>query len=186
VIETSGHIGVFCGTQDKPLPSLRALFPNPPAQAQNCSTAGVTGPAVGIIGSYQAQEALKVILGDEHQLAGRLMYLDLWNYRQQIIDFSDAKEPEDYAEFLAYDQLTANHCLLDVRSAQEYRDEPLPKTESNIVNIPVVELQERYQELDITSEIVCVCKSGLRALNAARILIEQGHHQQGSVFVTLQ
>ena len=27
VIETSGHIGVFCGTKEKPLPSLRALFP---------------------------------------------------------------------------------------------------------------------------------------------------------------
>jgi len=51
VLQTGGYVGVFCGTEQQPVPSMRAIFPAPPLSAQNCDTAGVTGPSVGIIGS---------------------------------------------------------------------------------------------------------------------------------------
>jgi len=105
VLTTSGYIGVFCGTEYAPAPSMRAIFPSPPLSAQNCSTAGVTGPSVGVIGSIQAQEVLKVIVNSPAQLLGKLLYLDLWDYRQSIVNFATASEPKYFAPLMSEDKL---------------------------------------------------------------------------------
>ena len=176
VLTTHGYLGVFCGTVDKPAPSLRAIFPTPSTEANNCNTVGVTGPSVGIIGSYQAQEALKVIINSDAQLLGKLMTLDLWNYRQQIIDFRHSKEPVKIAKFVSLNELAENEVLLDVRSPGEYlNDPPSVLTEiNNAINIPLNELEKRFGELDKAQGITCICKSGQRALNAAHQLLENG------------
>ena len=178
VLTTHGYLGVYCGTVDKPAPSLRAVFPAPSSDVNNCNTAGVTGPSVGIIGSYQAQEVLKVITQSESQLLGKLMSLDLWDYRQHIIDFSKSIEPSKSASFISINTLTQEDLLLDVRSAEECSNEPLPKTASNI---PLPELAKRLNELSRDTRIVCVCKSGQRALNAAQLLINNGY---SNIYVT--
>jgi len=174
VLTTHGYLGVFCGTQEKPAPSLRALFPAPSSKTNNCNTAGVTGPSVGVIGSYQAQEVLKVIMGDSSQLLGKLMSLDLWNYRQHIIDFSDAPEPEKSASFIDLkhiEQSSEPVTVLDVRTSIECTEQPLP---IKAVNIPLQELHDRLTELDKQQTICCLCKSGQRALNAAHLLLLNG------------
>jgi len=169
VLTTHGYLGVFCGTREQPAPSLRAVFPSPSSEAQNCNTAGVTGPGVGVIGSYQAQEVLKVIIGDDSQLLGKLMTLDLWDYRLHIIDFNGAKEPIKKASFASLHDLSKSDILLDVRTPQEHKDEPLS---TNAINIPLHELPERLQELDQAQAINCVCRSGQRALVAAALLLD--------------
>lgn len=176
VLTTHGYLGVFCGTKDKPAPSLRAVFPSPSSEVNNCNTAGVTGPSVGIIASYQAQEVLKVIMGSDSQLLGKLMNLDLWDYRQYIIDFSKSSEPDIKASIIAIEQLTNKTVLLDVRSSQECQDDPVSANNAHVFirNIPLHELQERIDELDSQQPIACICKSGQRALNAAQQLIDAG------------
>ncbi len=59
-------------------PCYRCLFPRPPAPGAvpNCQEAGVFGALCGIIGSTQAMEALKWILGIGESLAGRLSVYD--------------------------------------------------------------------------------------------------------------
>ncbi len=171
VLTTHGYLGVFCGTQETPAPSLRAVFPSPSSDTNNCNTSGVTGPSVGIIGSYQAQEVIKVIIGDDSQLLGKLMTLDLWDYRQHIIDFNAAKEPPHKAEFVSLGNVQKNAVVLDVRTEQEHRDTPPPQT---AINIPLHELTERLDELDQTQQINCVCHSGQRALVAATVLLNNG------------
>lgn len=169
---TQGYVGIFCGTEDMPAPSLRAVFPAPPATIANCNTAGVTGPSVGIIGSYQAQETLKVIIEDTSQLRGKLLNFDLWNYRQSIIDFRTATEPECHAGILSILALPAEHVLLDVRSTQEYQqDTPAMPA----VNIPLDVLPQHLDQLPKEKTIVCVCYSGQRALHAAQFLLDRGY-----------
>ncbi len=58
-------------------PCYACLF-DPDAQFQEvqCATLGVLSPLVGIIGSMQAAEALKLITGIGQSLAGRLLLLD--------------------------------------------------------------------------------------------------------------
>ncbi len=171
VLQTSGYVGVFCGTKDQPAPSMRAIFPSPPRDAQNCSTAGVTGPSVGVIASIQAQEVLKVILNDSARLLGKLLYLDLWNYRQNVVDFRHVKEPEKFAGLEMESNFLESDVLLDVRSATEVADSPRA---AKHINIPIDKLVERIPELDKSRRIMCVCKSGQRALNAAHQLMNAG------------
>ena len=59
-------------------PCYRCLFPEPPppALAPNCAEAGVLGVLPGIIGSLQATEAIKLILGIGEPLIGRLLSYD--------------------------------------------------------------------------------------------------------------
>ena len=61
-----------------PYPSYRCLFPEapPPGTIPNCSEVGVLGAVVGVIGTLQATEVLKEILGIGASLAGRLLMYD--------------------------------------------------------------------------------------------------------------
>jgi len=61
-----------------PYPSYRCLFPEapPPGTIPNCSEVGVLGAVVGVIGTLQATEVLKEILGIGTSLAGRLLMYD--------------------------------------------------------------------------------------------------------------
>lgn len=59
-------------------PCYRCIFPESPgAPVMSPATAGVIGPAPGVIGSIQAAEALKIVLGIGQTLAGRLVLVDL-------------------------------------------------------------------------------------------------------------
>ena len=137
----------------------------------SCNTAGVTGPSVGIIGSYQAQEVLKVILNSDAQLLGKLMSLDLWDYRQHIIDFNQSPEPVVTAPLVSLDSIADDDVILDVRNNQEHLDSPISRP---AINIPLNELTERLSELDRSKKIHCICKSGQRALSAAQQLLDHG------------
>ncbi len=182
VLTTHGYLGVFCGDS---APSLRAVFPSPSAQAASCDTAGVTGPSVGIIASYQAQEALKVIVNDQAQLSGKLMYLDLWDYSQNIIDFNGASEPDSKAAMIAFASISESDVVLDVRSEIEFIEQPSSRHAKALktLNVALDQLSERQAALPSGRRIVCVCKSGQRALNAAYWLLSNGYQ---NVAVSLQ
>jgi adenylyltransferase/sulfurtransferase len=59
-------------------PCYRCLYPSPPPPelAPSCAEGGVLGVLPGIIGSLQASEALKLVLGAGETLAGRLLLFD--------------------------------------------------------------------------------------------------------------
>lgn len=59
-------------------PCYRCVFPRPPAAGEvpSCSEAGVLGALTGVVGSVQATEALKIVLGVGEPLVGRLLVHD--------------------------------------------------------------------------------------------------------------
>ncbi|MCW2926840.1 MAG: moeZ, partial [Thermoleophilia bacterium] len=59
-------------------PCYRCLYPEPPPPelAPSCAEGGVLGVLPGIVGSMQATEAIKLVLGIGDPLAGRLMMYD--------------------------------------------------------------------------------------------------------------
>ncbi|HEY9856098.1 MAG TPA: HesA/MoeB/ThiF family protein [Stenomitos sp.] len=60
-------------------PCYRCLFPDAPASAErSCEVAGVMGATAGIVGSVQAQEAIRLLLGEKSPLAGVLWTYDGW------------------------------------------------------------------------------------------------------------
>lgn len=62
-------------------PCLRCMFPEPPppGSAATCDTAGVLGPAVGVIASLAATEAMKWLVGAEEDLSEGLLHVDVWD-----------------------------------------------------------------------------------------------------------
>jgi adenylyltransferase/sulfurtransferase len=68
-------------------PCLRCVFEAAPApgEAATCETAGVLGPIVNIIASYQATEALKILTGRRDQINRELLYFDVWENTQRKI-----------------------------------------------------------------------------------------------------
>jgi molybdopterin/thiamine biosynthesis adenylyltransferase len=76
VIRFDGQVSVFdprSGTQ----PCYSCLFPQDQQFSDEaCSTMGVFAPLVGVVGSMQAAEALKLVMGIGESLAGRLLLLD--------------------------------------------------------------------------------------------------------------
>jgi adenylyltransferase/sulfurtransferase len=61
-----------------PWPTYRCLFPEPPppGTVANCSEVGVLGSIVGVVGTLQATEVLKELLGIGDSLAGKLVIYD--------------------------------------------------------------------------------------------------------------
>ena len=80
-LRTDGQVSVF-DTRQAQAPCYACLFPedNAPEETQ-CATMGVFAPLVGIIGSTQAAEALKLLCGMGNSLAGRLLMLDALHMR---------------------------------------------------------------------------------------------------------
>lgn len=71
-------MSVFWPAGDDDAPCYRCLYPEPPPpeQAPSCADAGVMGALPGIIGTLQALEALKLLLGVGQPLIGRLLCFD--------------------------------------------------------------------------------------------------------------
>ena len=80
VLGFNGQVGVFDALRG---PCYRCLHPAPPpaGSVPSCAEAGVLGVLPGIIGTMQAAEALKLVIGGGQPLLGRLAMLDVWGAR---------------------------------------------------------------------------------------------------------
>ncbi|MDX1458835.1 MAG: ThiF family adenylyltransferase, partial [Marinobacter sp.] len=90
-IRGEGQLSVFDVRQPES-PCYHCLYSEDGNEDLTCSEAGVIGPLVGMIGSSQAMEAIKVISGVGTPLIGRLLILDAWQmeWRQMTL----ARDPE--------------------------------------------------------------------------------------------
>lgn len=67
--------------------------PPPPGAAPTCDTAGVLGPAVNIVASLQAMEALKLLSGNRADVNRELVSVDLWRNRLRTLNIDKLHEP---------------------------------------------------------------------------------------------
>ncbi|NOZ48170.1 MAG: molybdopterin-synthase adenylyltransferase MoeB [Chlorobi bacterium] len=109
-----GQVSVF---NYKNGPTYRCLFPEQPEEndVPNCATIGVIGVIPGIIGSLQASEAIKVILGKGNVLSGRLFQIDVLNFSTDIIKFKRNDETANIAQLGEYDEF-CNYDAEDVKN----------------------------------------------------------------------
>jgi adenylyltransferase/sulfurtransferase len=70
-------------------PCYRCLFRDepPPGQVPTCSAAGVLGPVAGVVGSLQASEALRLLLGIGASQEGRVLTVELLDPRVRAVPF---------------------------------------------------------------------------------------------------
>ncbi|MCH7592405.1 MAG: ThiF family adenylyltransferase [Planctomycetes bacterium] len=78
-------------------PCLRCLFEEapPPEMNPTCDTAGVLGPAVNLVASLQAIEAIKLLTGRRDEINRHLIHLDAWTGRFVNMKVASAREKGD-------------------------------------------------------------------------------------------
>ena len=157
VLGQTGYVGGFCGGA----PSLRAVFPELPATGATCATAGVLGPVVGVIGTLQAQIALKIILGAQPAL-GQMITADLSALRFGGFSFLGSPEPDNALPFIAQSMLHHSDLIVELRDQHEAPDKISPQAE----RLSEDELRVRVPVPG--QRLVLCCQSGLRAWRAAK------------------
>ena len=187
-------------------PCYRCLYPEPPPPGlvPSCAEGGVLGVLPGIIGSIQAMETIKLILGNGQPLVGRLLLFDAlaMNFRELRLRKNPAcaicgpnrtiNELIDYEEFCGIrgEETPANTAGIPEITSRELkarldRGDDLfildvrETHEYQICNlnghlIPLGELTRRVHELDSSREIVAHCRSGKRSADAVQFLKQAG------------
>lgn len=167
IVGLSGYVGAFCGGR----PSYRAVFPEMPARAADCATAGVLGPAVATLGLLQAQMALLLALGLEPSPLGRVISFDA--RRIGFGGFSFAGAPEPLAgsfPFIAPSQLSVGDIVVELRGVEEA---PVP-TAPDAIRLTVEEIDGLSLDEAEGRRVVLCCRSGIRAARAASRLAARG------------
>lgn len=195
-----GQVSVF---NYKGGPCYRCLYPEPPPPhlVPSCAEGGVLGVLPGIIGTLQANEAIKILLNIGDTLSSRLLLFDAL-----AMEFSEMKLTKNencpvcgtkptvrklinYVEFcgvpnessrdshedISVDELHKrlnngdNITIVDVRETFELQISKL----ENAVNIPVNEIPSRLNELESATELVILCRTGIRSAQICKFLINQ-------------
>jgi molybdopterin/thiamine biosynthesis adenylyltransferase/rhodanese-related sulfurtransferase len=194
IFRFDGQVSVFDSISG---PCYRCLYPEaPPAESTpTCAEGGVLGALAGIVGAWQASEALKVLLGIGEPLVGRLLLVDTLHARVREVRFDrdsqcalcsrqatvagisasayeDAPAPPATAEIEVDGLDEALHIarLLDVREPHEA---VLGSIEGAIC-IPASQLEARMSELDSASRYVVACRVGVKSRWAMQRLREAG------------
>ena len=85
-----GQLATFAphlGSTDSPLPCYRCFMPHDPGPnaQRTCSDVGVLGPVAGVIGTMQATEVVKNIMGIGETLKGKILIFDALDMRSRVI-----------------------------------------------------------------------------------------------------
>ncbi len=89
-----GATGLIMPILPHDTPCLRCVFENapPPDANPTCDTAGVIGPAVNIVASFQATEAMKILMARTDDVLRMLLNIDVWSGRVTPLNVQPARE----------------------------------------------------------------------------------------------
>ena len=187
-------------------PCYRCLFPEPPPPGlvPSCAEGGVLGVLPGLVGTIQATEGIKLILGVGEPLVGRLLLIDALTMQfrtvrlrkdpncpacgtheiTELIDYdqfcgvtteSNATDPNEIPE-ITPSELSARIARGDDIDLIDVR-EPYELDIARIPNVrllPLGTLAEALPILDSSRETVVICRTGARSGRAVRQLKAAG------------
>jgi len=137
-----GQVSFFSTKENR---RYRDLFPEaPPASAlQNCAEAGVFGVLPGVIGSIQATEVIKYIVGMESSLIGRLLLYDAESMTMQSLGFDALETTPDITDLSFAQRLFDDPTYCTPRLQQVEKDEVSAETMMQSITVP--ELKSKQQ-----------------------------------------
>lgn len=169
-------------------PTLRCLYPEPPhpMEVPSCEEFGVIGSIPGLIGSLQATEVIKIILGLDGVLSGKLFMIDTLNFNAFVTSFERKPDFFGITELGEYEDFS----LCDNSSVKEITAATLRKMLLKNPEIIIIDLRESDDNDDIgfktipiphydvsrkiklfsRSDIVFYCRSGSRSASVINYL----------------
>ncbi|MBO6574468.1 MAG: molybdopterin-synthase adenylyltransferase MoeB [Rhodothermales bacterium] len=195
VFRFEGQVSVF-GMPDGPCYRCVYPVPPPPELMPSCAEGGVLGVLPGTVGTLQATEVLKLLLGIGEALVGQLLIFDALTMDVQLLGVPRSADcpvcgpsPSitvlvDYEAFcgvqadppqvpgISARELAASreeYLLLDVRQPEERDIASLGG-----VLIPLAELAARVHEIPGGRGIVVYCRTGVRSARAVALLADRG------------
>lgn len=189
-----GQVSVFNAlkTDASRGPTYRCLFPEPPPAelVPSCAEAGVLGVLPGVVGTLQATETLKLILGIGDILAGRLLLFDALGMSFSEISFERNEEevsrthiraPSYYRELSSVcgsevAQISASELKGKLERSEDFLlidvREPFEKNEFDLGGelIPSARLLANAERIPRDRTVVLYCHSGIRSARGIREL----------------
>ena len=202
IFQFEGQASIFFAKEG---PCYRCLYPSPPPPGlvPSCAEGGVMGVLPGIVGTIQANEVIKLIVGGGSPLIGRLLIFDAW--RMKFRELKLSKEPNcpvcgkdpsikeliDYEEFCGLkkkadekpiETITATELKarldkgdkIQLIDIREPHERAIVKFPGAII-MPLGQLQRRMNELNPQIDSVFLCKIGQRSILGIRALEEVGY-----------
>ncbi|HLM02252.1 MAG TPA: molybdopterin-synthase adenylyltransferase MoeB, partial [Pyrinomonadaceae bacterium] len=183
----------------------RCLYPEPPPPGlvPSCAEGGVLGVLPGIVGTIQANEVIKTILGAEGILLNRLLLFDAWKMRFRELklrknpacplcgDNPTIRELIDYEEFCGLNLPAEEASAVEEIAATELSELIKNNPEVQIIDvrephefeiaripktklIPLGEITNRAAEIDSSRAAILHCKGGARSAKAIENLKNAG------------
>lgn len=149
-------------------PNYRDLFPEPPppGMVPSCAEGGVLGVLPGIIGTIQATETIKVILGSNNTLSGRLLLYNAWDMTFKELKLRSNSNRPVINQLIDYEE------FCNVSNVSTF------KNKDNSTMISEIAVQELKNLIDSNSESFVLID--VRNVNERQIA-----HISGSVLVPL-
>ena len=203
IFKFEGQVSVFNfkNKQGEYGPTYRCLFPEPPnpEDVPNCNEIGVLGVLPGMIGSIQANEALKIILRIGEPLSGKLLILDALTMNSSTIAFSGNEEnhrikelAKDYEAFCHVsvqkerEEFEPGFKELSVTELKEKLDrkeniELLDVREDHEteicslggIHIPMNSIPAQVERIPTDKQVVVYCHHGMRSAMVVKFLSEE-------------
>lgn len=204
IYQFEGQVSVFDAKEG---PCYRCQFPAPPPSGlvPTCAEGGAISPLPGIIGSIQANEVLKLIIGGGESLKGKLFLIDSWNFRTNILPVHKREDCPlcgklasifeiqdfDYEDFCGLkqdeDEIPVEGIEAEELAERIEKGEPLTLIDvrepheraihrfPNAIPIPIGQLVRRQNELNPEVDTIFICKEGKRSILAINTLREAGY-----------
>lgn len=171
--------------------TYRCLFPEP-GNAPDCNDVGVLGVLPGIIGCYQASEAVKVLTGIGEPLANQLLTIQLLDNTHQVFTFQPQPGNHDITALEdSYGNSVCDARTLQLLSVQELKDwldegrdfqliDVRERDEweychiEGAVHIPVRRVAASLSNLPRETPVAMICHHGMRSRASAELLLQAG------------
>lgn len=203
IFRFEGQASVFYAKEG---PCYRCLYeePPPPGLVPSCAEGGVLGVLPGIIGTIQALEVIKLIIGQGEPLIGRLLVFDAlkMSFRElklrknpdcpicgenpTIHEFIDYEQfcgifPTDDSDAITEDDVTVQELQQKIDAGDDFFlldvREPFEREICKLQDdlvIPLNQLSENLNKLNTADDIVIYCRSGARSMKALNFLKDVG------------
>jgi len=203
IFRFEGQASVF-GTTDGPC--YRCLFPEPPPPGlvPSCAEGGVLGVLPGLIGTIQATEAVKLILGIGEPLIGRLLLVDTLGATFRTVKIR--KNPScpacgtrEIRELIDYDEFCGTTAEPHTRAIPQISARDLAERLKRGDDLDLIDVREQYEwdiahidgarllplehvptslnTIDTARDVVLLCKSGGRSAAAVSHLQTVGYRK---------